>query len=141
MFAKLVAILLLTTASALARAADCSASDAEVAESAADTLKTWNDVLVTFLRFRECDDGAIAEGLSEAIARLFVDRWDRLNELQVALQQQPDFEQFVLRHIDATLDGSDLLQLRQLAETRCPAQMDQLCKSIARQSSIALTDQ
>ncbi|MBM7131072.1 hypothetical protein ISS99_16225 [Dyella mobilis] len=110
-------------------ASTCSASQAETADSAVDTLDSWQAVAAYRAKFAQCDDGSIAEGSSEAVARLLVDHWDTLPELSRLMAKTPSLRPFVLRHINTTLDTRDLDKIRQDA-SQCPNGLDSLCKDI-----------
>lgn len=133
-----IAISLLTAGNAVAEihAAKCSASQAEAADAAVDTLNNWKAVADFRAKFAQCDDGSIAEGSSEAVARLLVDHWDTLPELSRLITKTPALRLFVLRHINSTLDTSDLEKIRQNA-TNCPSGVHSLCKSIAKAAAEA----
>lgn len=47
-------------------------------EAVTDYLDSWQNIAQCFRQFRACDDGGIAEGISDAVARLLANRWDRL---------------------------------------------------------------
>ncbi|WP_196240343.1 hypothetical protein [Dyella choica] len=133
-----LALSLLAAGSAMAKtpAAACAASQAEAADAAVDTLNSWAAIATFREKFRQCDDGSIAEGSSEAVARLLVDHWDTLPELSPLIAKTPALRPFVLWHINSTLDTGDLDKIKQNA-AHCPNGMQSLCKSIAKAASKA----
>lgn len=133
-----IAISLLAAESAAAEthAAKCSASQAEAADAAVDTLNSWEAVAAFRTKFAQCDDGSIAEGSSEAVARLLVDHWDTLPELSHLIAKTPALRSFVLRHINSTLDTGDLNKIKQNA-ANCPSGIQSLCKGIAKAAAEA----
>jgi hypothetical protein len=48
----------------------CDDASAFVAEGEVDYLKTWEQIHDSFKRYFACDDGAIAEGYSEAVVKM-----------------------------------------------------------------------
>ncbi|HZX27697.1 MAG TPA: hypothetical protein VFF16_11535, partial [Telluria sp.] len=66
-----------------------------------DRLESWAALDQARRRFSHCDDGSIAEGFSEAVARLLVDRWKTLRMLTLLARQDARLTSFVLKHIDA----------------------------------------
>ncbi len=116
----------------------CTGRQADAAEAAADHLSSWREVASYETRFGPCDDGAMAEGSSEAVARLLVDRWWTLPELASAIRRQPRLEAFVLDHINSTLDTGDIRTIEQHAGRDCPAAASALCGAIKGAAAKAL---
>ena len=77
----LLAVTFLSVSNALAD--ECTIKDAEAAEQAVDHLTSWQVMNDNFTRFHQCDEGSIAEGNSEAVIRLLVDKWETLPKLSV----------------------------------------------------------
>jgi hypothetical protein len=124
-------ILLLTLVSApCAHGKVCTPQEAEAANAMVDELDSWARVDKAVRRFEHCDDGSIAEGNSEAVARLLVDKWQTLPQLAELIKRDPVLKRFILRHIDATLDTKDLEQMKKLASSSCPRKLISLCKDI-----------
>jgi hypothetical protein len=115
----------------------CTERDAVAADAIVDHLDSWAQVDAAFRKYGHCDDGGIAEGMSEAIARLLTDRWKTLPELGAQIKRNPPLESFVLRHIDSTLDSDDLAKIATLSTRSCPAGMRSLCKALAHAASQA----
>jgi len=102
-----------------------------VADAELDGLDTWSKIRTAFQRYGQCDDGSIAEGNSEAVARLLVDQWTTLPTLAALVRRDRGLEGFVLRHIDTTLDPDDLERIKMLASSRCPAGIESLCSALS----------
>lgn len=120
-----------------AHAKACSPKDAEAADAAVDDLDSWTKLEQAFRKYGHCDDGSIAEGNSEAVARLLVDHWTMLPLLAALVKRDPAFKRFVLRHIDATLDTDDLDRLVAFASTQCPAGSAPLCSELRKSAVLA----
>ena len=116
----------------------CSPADAEVADTMVDKLNSWTEVDRTFKLFKQCDDGSIAEGNSEAIARLLVDKWDTLPVLAKLIKRNPPLKLFVLNHINTTLDTNDLEKIKQLSTSACPERLDSLCVDLKKAATDAI---
>src|SRR5476651_1548467 len=84
----------------LALADDCAQRKEFEAETAVEHLDTWQKLADAHQKFRSCDDGAIAEGFSEAVARLLADQWGNLAALVVLIHSQPTLKDFVVKHLD-----------------------------------------
>src|SRR3982074_1447518 len=78
----------------------CTQEQAILAENEASSLANWVDVHKSFKRFAQCDDGAISEGYSNAVARLLSDNWDSVGELNHLVSNDEAFKQFVFHHVD-----------------------------------------
>jgi hypothetical protein len=112
------------------RAAMCSPAQAQAADAAVDTLTSWDALRDFYKKFRRCDDGDIAEGSSEAVARLFVDKWDELPQLVKLTAGDTTFRSYVLRHINTTLNTDDLVKIAESAKEKCPVGISSFCGRI-----------
>jgi hypothetical protein len=137
MLRLVVFTLILSTFATYVFADACPSEEARRAELQSDNLRTWHALYKSFESYRECDDGAIAEGYSESVARILVDHWKRLPELADLSFKDPDFGHFVLRHVDATLDIGDLDKIRHKASTQCPVALRKLCGDLRKQANLA----
>ena len=120
-----------------ASATECTKLDEYAALAIAGYLDSWNNVFLAYREFRQCDDGAIAEGYSEMVARLLVDHWSRLSELQNLIAKDRDFEPFVLKRVNATLDPKDIEKLKHLVKTNCPRTSRVLCTKLLERAEAA----
>ena len=93
----------------------------------AGTLKTWSQVHAWFKRYKDCDDGSIAEGFTESITVLLAKHWSQLPALAARMEKDADFGSFVLKHIDATADVRNLKRIERNAKSKCPSAYAQLC--------------
>lgn len=118
--------------------AKCSAKDAQNADAFIDHLDTWAAIARMAKTYRHCDDGEIAEGISEAVARLLADRWETLPALEALVAREPALRKFVLSHIDSTLDADDLGKIGKLTQSKCPPKSNQLCMEISHATERAL---
>jgi len=86
---------------------NCTERDAEAADIAVDNLDSWDALHKNYIAYAQCDDGSIAKGNSDAMARLLVDKWQEIAKLQSLRNRDSGFEKYIMRHIDATLDADD----------------------------------
>lgn len=137
---KYVILLLIVTFLSVsnALAGECTIKDADAAEQAIDHLTNWQAMNDNFIRFHQCDEGSIAEGNSEAVIRLLVDKWEALPKLSMLIRQNAAFETWVLSHIDSTLNSGDLQAAVNLATTQCPASESALCQKIVKAAQAAI---
>jgi hypothetical protein len=118
----------------------CPVAAEKRAVTEADTLRTWDALYDWYRMYQDCDDGAIAEGYSESVARILVDHWSTLDQLRGLGKKDPNFFRFVLRHIDATNDGKDLQRVETEAKTQCPTGLRDICDELAEQADSALKE-
>ena len=111
----------------------CTQQEAQSADEAVDTLKSWDRLYDWYKLYRRCDEGGRAEGVSEAVARNLVERWGTLPRL-AELAGHPDFKRFVLRHLDETLNSDDLRKISTNAAKRCPTNLTSLCRELKKQA-------
>lgn len=123
-------ILLLTLFFGVAHARACTEDDAKAADIAVDNLDSWEAIQKNYVAYAQCDDGSIAEGNSEAIARMLVDEWPENAKLQSLINHDSGFEKYVVRHINSTLDTDDLSQIIMLSSESCPAENKTLCSKL-----------
>ena len=132
-----LAFLLAWMVATTAHARTCTPNDAEAADAAVDHLDTWEAIDHNFRKFGHCDDGSIAEGNSEAVARLLVDKWKTLPQLAALIKRHPTLKSYVLRHLDTTLNTDDLTRIVDLADSSCPQGQQPLCSSLKAAASKA----
>lgn len=101
----------------------------------------WAALLRHQKAFGSCDDGALAEGYSDAVVTLLAHRWDQLGELVGLSSRSPSFRQWVVRHIDATASPDDLTKvLGNAAKCNGGSKATDLCRDIGTAAREALKD-
>ncbi len=124
----------------MAFAEECSKQEGFIAEAAAENLDTWKKVARARKRLASCDDGGVAEGFSDAVARLLARQWAQVPALVSLIHSQPELEPFVLAHLNESDDLDDLKTIRTLAIHRCPPTATNLCaKLVHRIDSLDLS--
>jgi TonB family protein len=133
-------ILFLSFADVLNAAANqkpCTTSEGKQALNEADSLKDWDALHRSFIRFGHCDDGAIGEGYSDTVGRLLARDWEHIGTLGKLVVSDKKFESFVLRHINQTLPTDTLKAIANHAEKSCPADETALCRKILQSTQAA----
>jgi len=101
----------------------------------------WKALYVSYSRFKNCDNGGyISEGYSESVVRLLADHWNSLPEFAAISGKHPGFQQFVMRHIDATTNVDDLTKISESATKHCPPGHATLCVTIVEQATAAIKE-
>ncbi len=113
----------------------CAKEEAYQAEGETDNLKTWDIAYGFYKRFAHCDDGAIAEGFSDAVGRLLADDWKHFERLRELCSSDKRFKNFVLKHIDMTISVDVLQKIINNTRLRCPDSAKELCKAIEATAS------
>ena len=104
----------------------------------AGTSRSWDALYKFYGLYRQCDDGAIAEGYSESVARILVDHWRTLPRLTRLARKDAEFWAFVLKHVDASLDMDDVNKIKTNAVTRCPKGLRATCNDLVKQANSVL---
>jgi hypothetical protein len=123
-----------------ATSSSCTVEDSKRAFDAVDKLDNWEAVRRFYKTYLPCDDGGIAEGVSDAVTKLLANKWPGYWGLQTAAAASPKFQDFVLRHIDATVPIETLQSIRRNAQQRCPKGFSEACKKIDAASLSAIKE-
>ena len=101
--------------------------------------RSWRTLLEHQRKFGSCDDGALAEGYSDAVVSLLARHWDQLIVLATLSNQDHAFRAWVIRHIDASASTGDLeMVARRAAKCARNSKTFELCGSIGRAANSAL---
>lgn len=119
----------------------CTNQDSRAAEAIAATASTWEQLYWQFARYRHCDDGAVAEGFSEAVSLLLSERWGDVTGLDAMSAIDPDFRNFVIHHVDGTVPSERLDRIRKNSKTQCQDRLKTLCHDIEVAAMEALNEQ
>ena len=112
----------------------------DAADKALRSARTWLDLRKWFMEFPECDDGYLAEGVSEYVTASLAKRWSELPKLMTEIRNTQQFDRFILGHVDATADYDNLKSILENATKRCPHGAKVLCGSIANSARKALKE-
>jgi hypothetical protein len=108
----------------------CTTEDSIRADAGLASLKTWADVYRAYMKFAQCDQGSVAEGYSDSVARLLSEKWDSADELNRICSRNRGFEKFVLRHVDELMTPQQARTVRKNARSHCPRNALKLCRQI-----------
>jgi hypothetical protein len=103
-------------------------------------VKSWSGLRKWFERYVDCDDGSLAEGVSDYVVVSLAHQWQDLPKLERQMKRNPHFEAFVLKHIDSTTDSDDLKAIVEHATRRCPDDSIALCSSMISAARQALEE-
>jgi hypothetical protein len=134
----LISLLLISIAHAQER--PCTREEELRALDEADTPRSWDALYKSYKLYRQCDDGAIAEGYSESVVRILVDHWSTLPRPSVLVRRDARFRRFVVNHVDPTVNCDDLRKIRINANTLCPRSLGTLCADLAKEADDALKE-
>jgi hypothetical protein len=101
---------------------------------------SWADLRKWFASYADCDDGDLADTVSEDVTVLLARRWQDLPRLEQEIKKESRFQAFVLQHIDATVTIDDLEAVHRNAIQQCPTGSSALCVSIATAAQGALEE-
>ena len=116
----------------------CTITEGRRALDEADTFRGWDALYRSYKKVGHCDDGAIGEGYSESVARILADHWGSLPRFDQLAGKDAAFREFVIRHLDATLNTDDVERIRNMATTHCPPGLRKTCIELAKQADDAL---
>ena len=119
----------------LAIGKDCTIEQAVEIEEKASTLKTWDQVFNAWRLFNQCDDGAIAEGFSESITLILSTNWTEKGHLMELIEQKPNFEKFIIMHIDETVPSDRLSKLGHTAKMQCTDSTHDFCMKVLEKAT------
>jgi hypothetical protein len=136
----LVLLAILTLALFPARAVNAEDRCNDTADRLLFKAKSWADLRRWFTGYADCDDGGLAEGVSDDVAIYLARKWRDLPKLEYEIKREPRFREFVLRHIDATAGMDDLEAAKKNATQKCPARSSVLCAAIVTRAQSALEE-
>lgn len=112
----------------------------DTADAAIERVSSWRGLRLWFDSYQDCDDGYIAEGISDTVAKWLANDWRTVPKLRAELRTRPTFLKFVLRHIDTTDDPDDLRKIVENARKRCPPGAASLCAAVAKEAKGAVRE-
>lgn len=108
----------------------CTTKDSIEAEEQDSNLKNWDGMYKSYKRFKQCDDGAVAELYSDAIAKLLTEDWKSIGELDRLISKDKNFGVFVIHHVDELMTFDQAQKMYENVRSRCPETVKKLCKRI-----------
>ena len=114
------------------------ALEMEALDVAGGTIPDWRAMHEAFDKYRNCDDGAIGEGFSDAVVRLLANKWQDLEILGALTNTDGNFEEFVIKHINETAAERDLRSVHANSKA-CSGPYKALCEKIHNRANDALS--
>lgn len=108
----------------------CTPLEAKAAEEQIAGLKTWKLLYQSYKKYSYCDDGSIGEAYSSAISQLLILNWHDINKLALQNKLDPEFEKFILKHIDETVPADDLKIIAKNAQLSCANRKHNFCEKV-----------
>lgn len=104
------------------------------AEQSALRIKGWIQLQDHFHKFGlgACDDGDLADAYSGRVDKLLTKQWKDVSTLAFLVKSDPEFLQFVLRHVDAKWEEGDAAKVAASARKKCPKSATRLCAEIVK---------
>jgi hypothetical protein len=80
--------------------------------------------------YRQCDDASIGEGYSDKIVILLTEHWPTVTALSKLAKTSPEFEHFVLWHVDDLMSPDQSKIIIDNARNHCPTGVEKLCRRL-----------
>jgi len=117
----------------------CNNTDRDQVEKAADTLRTWDALYLSYRQFRHCMDNVDAqEGYSESIAHILADHWQTLPRLADLIKKDRKFGDFV--GLNATMSMDDVRKIKGNSIRHCPRGLSALCAKLKKDADSAIAE-
>ncbi len=100
----------------------------------------WVDLYAFFKEVpSKCDDGGVAEGLTDIIAKNLA-AWRDFPRLIELSKKDPKYFNFIKKHIDETALQEDLKQIFKNSRSKCPKNFSEQCKELETAAILATTN-
>ena len=98
--------------------------------------QTWKDLYQSYLRYRNCDDGALGEAHGKFVVYLFTAKWDQVGDLVSLAKPHQSFGRFVLHHVDGLMTPDQAKLIEANATSHCPKGAATLCGRIVERLKV-----
>ena len=124
------ALVCMAAVNAMAAAPVCSPD----AEESVGRIKSWMTLQDHFHKhgLGACDDGDLSRAYSERVDEFLTKKWKDVSTLAFLVKSDPEFLQFVLRHVDASWADGDAEKVASNARRKCPKSATALCAKIGK---------
>lgn len=113
----------------------CSKEQALIAENSVGRITSWSDLERFFNAHESCDDGLIAEGVSDRVGHLLESDFDGFIDIAGSASKS-SFAQFVVKHLDESLNEDTLHSISRRADS-CDG-INEICKTLRIRTQAAL---
>jgi len=131
-----ISLIILILLPSFAFSQECTKAQAQEAEAEVVGLITWDQVFEVWQLYKHCDDGAIAEGFSEAISSILSTKWTEKGHLIKLIEHKPQFGKFIIGHIDETVPVDRLANLGHMAKMRCVDATHEFCMAVLQKATV-----
>jgi hypothetical protein len=114
-------------------AAECSTAMGNKASELVYTIGSWRDLSAFYKAFEGCDNGDIAVGLSDRVADLLSNQWDKFGEFASLASTNGAFRAFVLYHVDSQMRPEQAAKILDNARNHCPDDGANYCGAVAHE--------
>lgn len=114
----------------------CSKEQALVAENYVLRIGDWSGLEQFFEEYRSCDDGLIAEGISDRVGFLLESDLDGFITI-ARLAQKREFRRFVINHLDEILNEDTVRSIFLL--TKSCSESEEICQELMARAESTLT--
>jgi hypothetical protein len=134
-------MLCLNTFSALAEGSCSSEKNARAISLLVDDRGNWHSLRDHQKQFVACDDGDLGEGYSEAVVKLLSRNWEQFGKFVALARDDVAFQNWVVRHIDASASGADLRMIvRNTSGCGHEQGAEKICNIIRKSAEHALAE-
>lgn len=128
--AALLSLCLAFAAPAIAQKT-CTKADAANAEKAIDRVVSWGTMHKTWKDYGHCDTGQAGELFTEALLRMIVGSWPKINELEATFTNDIPYREWILARLSSgALPKGDLDDVHDLTQNNCPKSQKRLCEAL-----------
>ena len=108
----------------------CTKADSAAADKAIERVVTWQQLEKAWRDYRQCDTGSVDELYTDALLRLTVE-WKNVNVLAESMQKDPQYRDFVYRHLQSPAAKDDRESVYSRAKSSCPGSLTAWCGELA----------
>ena len=101
---------------------------------------SWTTIGNAFRKIKDCDEGYVSEGLSDLVVKLFALRWTSSKDYIVSRESDHKFLDFILKHIDATADTTELRLAESNLKSDCPSSLKGFCSNAILRADSSLKE-
>jgi len=101
------------------------------ADKAFDAVTSWAALQHAVKDYGHCDKGKTAEIVTEALLRVVIGGWPRVNEAGPILEKDAAFKSWLDRRLSSPeIPPEDSREIRDLAKSTCPKGQEKVCAEI-----------
>lgn len=117
----------------------CTQEQFYTAQYRINSIATWSELYNSFDKYWQCDRDEVARKYSMVVNELLAD-WDRINEFYTLNGRNPQFGEFVIRHLGCHVSPQQVSQYIDNATRHCPKGERDFCQSIIDRAQAPVCD-